>query len=338
MWQIKLHYHNPYTDTYMPRPNDPVDLRLISKVSSLYYYQNLNQQAIAKRLQLSRLKISRLLKQARDQGIVQISIAFPDDNFIGLETKLEEKYHLKEVVIVESSISENSISESLIQRQLGLAAANFLHRSISEGDVIGLTWGTTLQAMIDSVQPKPTKDLHVIQTLGGVGPPEAKAHATDISRRLSNLLGSKLNLLPAPGIVESVEAKNVLLSDRRVRSTLDLFSKINTLYVGLGALNTNPVLIKDNHEISSQLQQEILKSDAVGDIGLNFFNANGDEVNTKFKDLIIGISMEELKKVDTVVGIAGGAQKLHSIAGALKGKLIDVLIVDNHTAQKLLAS
>ncbi|MEX0771750.1 MAG: sugar-binding transcriptional regulator [Balneolales bacterium] len=320
----------------MPRPNDPVDLRLISKVSSLYYHQNLNQQAIAERLHLSRLKVSRLLKQAREQGVVQISIAFPEDNFIDLETSLEEKYRLKEVVIVESDISGDAINDSMVQRQLGMAAAKYLHRTISEGEIIGVTWGTTLQAMVDSIQPKPVKGLHVVQTLGGVGPPEAKAHATDISRRLSRLLGSRLTLLPAPGIVDSIEAKNVLLSDRRVKSTLELFREINTAYVGLGALNTNPVLNKENHDISSELQHEILGSNAVGDIGLNFFDADGQEVDTKLKGHVIGISLEELKEVETVVGIAGGLQKFKSIAGALKGELIDVLIIDNHTAQKLL--
>ncbi|MEX0929422.1 MAG: sugar-binding transcriptional regulator [Balneolales bacterium] len=319
----------------MPRPNDPIDLRLASKVSSLYYDQNLKQQTIADRLQISRLKVSRILKQAREQGIVRISIAFPDNNFVDLEALLEDQYGLKEVLIVDSDASGDSVNNRLLQRQLGIAAAGYLHRTVAEGDILGVTWGTTLQAMVESMQPKHTRNLQVVQALGGVGPPEAKAHATDISRRLSQLLDSTLTLLPAPGIVESTETKKVFLSDRRVKSALNLFNEINTAYVGIGALHTNPVLTRDNYEISSVLRQEILESRAVGDIGLNFFDEDGKAVETRFKDLVIGITREELLNVDTVVGIAGGAEKGPSIKGALMGGLIDVLITDDQTAQKL---
>lgn len=320
----------------MSRANDSIDVRLISKVSSLYYNQDYNQQEIADRLHLSRPKVSRLLKQAREQGIVQISVVSPNGNFVDLESRVEELYGLKEVLVVDADISETQVSSNVIKRQIGTAAANYLHRTIAEGDLIGVTWGTTLQAMVDAMQPKPIGNLHIVQALGGVGPPEAKAHAADISRRLSQLLNGRLTLLPAPGIVGSVQAKEVLLSDRQVKGALDLFSKINTLYVGLGALNTNPVLTKDRRDISDELYKEIMNSDAVGDIALRFFDVNGQEVDTRLQDLVIGISPAELKKIDTVVGIAGGLEKIDVILGALNGKFVDVLITDNRTAGKLI--
>lgn len=317
----------------MPRANKSIENRLLSKVSAMYYDQNYNQQEIANRLHLSRPKVSRLLKQAREDGIVQISVVSPNDNFIDLENALEDSYNLKEALIVET---ESHVSDKMIKRQIGSAASDYLHRSISEGEKIGVTWGTTLQAMIDAIPSKQVDDTHVVQALGGVGPPEAKAHATDISRRLSQLLKSKLTLLPAPGIVGTKEAKEVLLADRQVKSALDLFSEIDTLYVGLGALKTNPVLDRNNKELPPELYKEIINSNAVGDIALRFFDINGNEIDSHIKDLIIGISIEELKQIDTVVGIAGGLQKLDVIRGALKGNLIDVLISDQHTAEALL--
>src|SRR5699024_12005028 len=119
---------------------------------------------------------------------------------VDLEHALEEKFSLKEALVIESDAFESS---KIIKRQIGSAAATYLQRTISDGDIIGLTWGTTLQAMIDAVPPNSIDgDVHIVQTLGGIGPPEAKAHATDISRRLSQLLNSRLTLLPAPGIME----------------------------------------------------------------------------------------------------------------------------------------
>lgn len=313
----------------MIRVNNSVENRLLSKVSTMYYDQEYTQQQIADRLQLSRTKISRLLKQAREIGIVQISVAKPSESFIELESLLESKFGLKEVIIVDA---ESQDSEKTIKKQIGQEAANYLLRTISNGDTIGVTWGTTLQAMVDSMSPKQTENTHIIQVLGGIGRPEAKAHTTDISRRLSQLLESRLTLLPAPGIVGSKNAKQVLHSDRQVNTALNLFSSINTLYVGIGAIKTNPVLDENSDEISRELYEEIIQSDAVGDVALRFFDVEGNPVKSGLDELTIGISIEEMKTIETVVGIASGLEKSDVILGALNGKFIDVLITDSQVA------
>lgn len=310
-----------------------IDNRLLAKVSSMYYEQDFNQQEIANRLHLSRPKVSRLLKKAREEGVVQISVVKPDGNFLTLEQSIEKRFGLTEVIVVES---DPNVPSELTKQQTGIAAAQYLHRTISNGDTIGVTWGTTLQAMVDGMTAKVINDSHVVQALGGVGPPEAKAHATDISRRLSQLLNSQLTLLPAPGIVGSEEAKKVLLADRQVKGALDMFSAIDILCVGLGALKTNPVLDRDSQELPSHLYEEMNNSNAVGDIALRFFDIDGQEINSSLKDLVIGISIEELKAIKTVVGIAGGTEKTDVIRGALNGKLIDVLITDSQVAQILM--
>lgn len=317
----------------MPRSKDPIDIRLIGKISSMYYEQGLNQQEISDRLHLSRPKVSRLLKEARTQGIVQINIVMPNENYVEIEHALEKRFGLHEVIIVES---ESEMPGELIKRQIGSAAANYLHRTAKSGDIIGVTWGTTLQAMVDTLQPKPMEHLHIVQSLGGVGPPEAKAHASDISRRLSQLLNAKLTLLPAPGIVGSVQAREVLLNDPQVKHALNLLEKIDTLYVGIGALETNPVLNRKSEELSKVTKRKIFESKAVGDIALHFFDSNGNEAETPLKDLVIGVTPGQMTKIETVVGLAGGPQKADVIHAALKGGKINVLISDSCTAEKVL--
>lgn len=317
----------------MAKQYDPSNLRLICKISSMYYNQEYTQQEIANRLNLSRPKISRLLKQAREQGVVQINIVTPNNNFVELENLLESKFGLKEVIIVESN---SYMTDEAIKKQIGTAAANYLLRTANEGDYIGVTWGTTLQAMVDSMQPKPIENLHIVQALGGVGPPEAKAHASDISRRLSQLLDAKLTLLPAPGIVGSIQAKKILIEDPQVKNALSLLKKIDTLFVGIGALDTNPVLKSQKDEISKSLTQEIFNSSAIGDIALRFFDANGIESQTKMKDLVIGVTPEQMMQIESVVGIAGGKKKTRVIHGAVTGNNINVLISDSMTARRVL--
>ncbi len=320
----------------MARPSELINTRLLSKVSLMYYNLELTQQQIADRLNLSRPKISRLLKQAREQGIVKITVETDNGEFLDEETELEKKFNLKEAIITDLGYSDSSANTESIKLQLGKAGARYLARTISDNDKIGVSWGTTLSAVLNNLMPVLTKNVEVIQMLGGVGPPEAKEHTIDITRRLAQLLNGYSKLLQTPGIVNNTETKNVLLADKRVNEVLELFPSINKAFVGIGSLSTNQFLHKENPELSAEIQNEILNSGAVGDISLNFFDVEGNAVNTHFKELFIGISLEELKSVKTVVGIAGGVEKFEAILGALRGQHINVLITDQKTAQKLI--
>jgi len=320
----------------MARPVYAPNTRLLSKVSTLYYEQEYTQQQIANRLELSRPKVSRLLKQAKERGIVQITVSYPEGDNVGTESKLEQYYNLNEAVVVDTGSNRSEPSDTLLKLQLGSAAANHLSRTLSDGDIIGVTWGTTLQTMVEKVSPEESKDLHIVQMLGGFGPPEAKAHTIDISRRLAQILNAGLTLLQSPGVVDSPEIREVFMTDRRVKNALSLFSKINKAYVGIGAISTNRVLNSENNEVSRDIQLEIINSDAVGDIGLNFFNREGHIVRSGFSDRFIGMTLDQLKQVKSVVGIAGGTEKYDAIRGALAGGYINVLITDRHTALKLI--
>lgn len=322
------------TCAIMPTTNDAADLRLMSKVSSLYYVQDLKQRQIAERLHLSRPKVSRLLQQARDRGIVQISVTPPEGNFVALEAELEGRYGLEEVLITASPFSDANGDAALLKRQIGIAAARYLRRTVEDGDVLGVTWGTTLQAMMQALQPVTTHDVHVVQTLGGVGPPEAEAHAADLSRRLAHLLDGRLTALPTPGIVDSAAARNVLLADRHTQAALELFPKITTAYVGIGALATNPIFTEDP-SVPESARDELLASQAVGDIALRFFDADGRPVSSSLDDRLIGITLDQLRQADRVVGVAGGPPKTEAILGVLRGRLVDVLITDHATAAEI---
>lgn len=318
----------------MPPSKQGVDLRLMSKVSSLYYLQGLKQRQIAERLHLSRPKVSRLLQEARDRGIVQISVSPPTGSFVELEGDLETRFGLEEALITAADAQAAHGNTSFLKQQIGAAAAQYLRRTTEDGDVLGITWGTTLQAMMEALQPISTQDVHVVQTLGGVGPPEAEAHAADLSRRLAQRLGGRLTALPTPGIVDSPEARKVLLDDRHAQAALDLFSEIDTAFVGIGALSTNPIF-DDDASVARSTYEDLKASQAVGDIALRFFDADGRPVHTALDDRLIGITLEQLDAVDRVVGIAGGPQKTDAILGALRGRLIDVLVTDQETAQAL---
>ena len=320
-------------------PHSETDSRTLAKVSALYYLRGQTQQAIADRLRVSRPTVSRMIQEARRRGIVQITIAHVDGLSAELEGEIEGAFGLREAVVADVS---PDTSDAELRTQLGAAAAGFLNRILDPGAVVGLTWGTTLREMVKAVTPRRADGVTIVQTLGGVGPPLAEAHAADLPRRLAGLLGADLRLIQAPGIVASPGVREALASDPQIRSTLDALRTLSVAFVGIGALETNPVL--GEGELASELDMpeglwdELTASGAVGDMALRFFDAEGRPVHTSLDDRIIGVDLATLANVDCVVGVAGGAAKVEVIRAALRGGLLDVLITDDHTARALLVS
>lgn len=177
-----------------------VDYRLLQKVSKLYYDNNLTQKEISGRLKISRPKVSRLLKQAKDFGIVKITISGIPGIHTDIENALENKYGIDEVYIVEVSDPQSQIA---VSTEIGVAAADYFVRAVTDPSMIGISWGTTLRAMADSIPNMDYRKSKLIQVLGGLGLPESEAHATYILRRMVAQIGSKLHLLNLPGILNN---------------------------------------------------------------------------------------------------------------------------------------
>lgn len=316
----------------MARKPDPVDLRLLSKVSKLYYEQNRTQQDIAERLRLSRPKVSRLIQQAHREGIVQITVLSPTGSYADLEQALELKFDLQEVVITE--IDEAASQES-VSRQIGVVAADYLQRTIQDNDVIGIFWGVTLNSMISALKPCETCDVHVVQMVGGLGPPEAEEHATGLSRRMAQLLNGRLTLLPAPGIVDNAAIRDVYLTDSHVSKAINTFAQIDVAFMGIGAASPT-AWIMQNDVLTQDELRTLRDQGAVGETALRFFDSHGNAVQSTLDDRVIGITLDQLRQIPRRVGMVGGPEKLIVTRGALLGGLINVLITDHRSAQRLL--
>jgi DNA-binding transcriptional regulator LsrR (DeoR family) len=313
----------------MARPRSRPNLYLLSKVSTLYYVRGFTQQEIADRLHISRPKVSRLLKEAEEQNIVRIAVAPPTGLYLELESELEAKFGIREAVV----ISVEPGSAAAINHQIGSGASTYLERTLQPGETIGLGWGTTLDAMVQAMHPMSTVGVRIVQTLGGVGPPEAGAYAGGLVRRLADLLEASAVLLPAPGIVGTVGARNVLRSDPHVQMALHQYDSLDVVYTGIGCLQTS-LLLRDY--LPPGAYAELDASGAVGHVALRFFDAEGSLVRTSLDDRTLSITAAQLQKTNRVVAVAGGPTKVNALLGALKGDFIDVLITDQVTAAALL--
>jgi len=310
------------------------ELRLMTKVARMYYTQELRQTEICDRLNIHQSTVSRLLKRAEREGIVRTTVSLPPGTHTEVEEALQSRYGLYEAVVVDCLDDEEQIA-----RDLGAAAAFYLETTLKPTDIVGVSaWSASLLAMVNAMHPSQRfKGTRVIQILGGVGSPNAEVHATQVTRRLADLIGGEATLLPAPGVVGSKRARDVLMKDRFVCEALNLFPKVTLALVGIGATEPSRALASSGNVFSPQEVKLLAAKGAVGDICLRFFDAAGQEVIAELNDRVISIELAQLRAIRRVVGIAGGPRKIGAIRGALASKLVKVLITDLASAKQLLA-
>ncbi len=310
---------------------DPITQKLMYKIARAYYEDNLTHQEIGARFGLSRIKVGRLLEKARKEKLVQITILEPKiDSDIELENAIEKKYHVDEVILV----SAHSDHQRTL-RAIGQATADFLDRIIVGDEVIGLTWGGTLLAVVDALHSNNWPSMKVVQLLGGLGSSEADMYAADLTIRMAQSFGAKARLLSAPGIVQTKEICDALLQDQQIIETLELGCNADIGLIGLGRPTSSSPVIKAGILTPRELAQ-LEEQGAVGDMGLRFMNAKGEAIRNEINDRIIGLDFEQYKKIKKLVGIAAGPEKFEVVKASLIGNLLSVLITDSDIGKRLI--
>jgi len=310
------------------------ELRLIARVARMYYERDMRQSLIAEQLGLSQATVSRLLTRAQEAGVVRITVNIPQGVYSELEENLIQKYGLRDAIIVDSMDYDD---EKNIGREIGAAAAYYLENIIRHNDVIGISsWSASLLSMVDAMHPVPRKPgVQVVQILGGVGNPSAQAHASHLTTRLADLVNGTAVFLPAPGVVGSAASLEAFYADGFVRSVVSLFEHVTTALVGIGAVEPSHLLAASGNIFTEKELELLHKHGAVGDILLRFYDANGKPIEGLLNSRVISMSLEQLRGVHRAIAVAGGRRKYYAILGALKGKLINILVTDHYTATRL---
>jgi DNA-binding transcriptional regulator LsrR (DeoR family) len=311
--------------------------RLLAKVARLYYEQDMTQAEISGRLGLSRQRVQRLLSNARQEGIVNIAIHPIMGFFSELERSLEARFGLSEALVVETSAPDN---QNTIAREIGSGAAEYMARVLKPKDKVVLSWGNSLLGMVNALAsrtPLRMPDLRLIQALGSLGDPNTAMYGGELVRRAAKAFGAKPVLFPAPAIAASRAMRDALYADPHVCHTLELARTADLALVGIGSSDSDSVAIPDLWRfLPPDALPDLLAKGAVGSINLRYFNSAGRLISSAINDRVIGLSLDEMRKIPRVVAVAGGPSKLKAIRAALQAKLIDVIVTDHVTATELL--
>ncbi len=303
---------------------------LLVRVCKMYYIENMTQAEVAKAIGVSRSQVSKLLSKARKLGIVKIRIK---PQFIWGESKLQErlkkKYKLKNVVIAKESVADGIASVAVV-------AAKFLSDYLGDGQIVGLSWGRTLARTIDSIAT--TKNLSntvFLPLIGGINQTGYTYQMNTLVEKMANIFSAIRYYLYAPAHFDSIETLNMMLKEKAISSVVKLWSNVDIALVGIGEPITLSTLLKESFD--PIFLAELLKEKVVGDVLTRFFKNDGTPCKIKdYDDHILGMTLEELKKVPEVIGIAGGMEKADAIYGAIRGGYINSLITDISVAEYLL--
>jgi DNA-binding transcriptional regulator LsrR (DeoR family) len=310
-------------------------LSIVTKVAKLYHEGGLDQREIASRLNLSQSRVSRLLKEAAELGIVRTVVVSPEGLNSDLEQELCRRFDLLDAVVAEP-VSDDDLG---VLAALGAAGGAYLESTLSSSERLGISsWSSTLLAVVNSMAPRWTAKLarDVVQVIGGVGRPDVQVQANHLAEQLARVAGAQPKFFPAPGLVGSKQARDALMNDRYLIGPAQEWAGLTTIIAGIGTLEPSSLLASSGNAID-ETDQELLRAEgAVGDVCLRFFDAQGRFVPTELDGRVLGIDSDALRAVPRRIGIAGGLRKHAAIRGAVTGGWVNILITDKPTAEALL--
>ncbi|PKM48165.1 MAG: transcriptional regulator, partial [Firmicutes bacterium HGW-Firmicutes-6] len=260
------------------------DERLMVKICEMYYNQDINQKLIAKELGLSRPTVSRILQNARERGIVKIIIdPIFGNNYVDLEKKLESRYGLKEVFIVDMKQDNRDQKDELAK-----ATANYLERLIKDDTIIGVSMGSSIGQIYRFVSKGTSKRVTFIPLIGGIGHLGMELHSNTIVEALAKAFGGVSYLLHAPARVTGVKIKEELMKEPDIRRIIKMGDGLDVAVVGIGVPNRGSAIMATGYY--DEKDMEIMRQkNVVGDVCMQFFDINGSTEAFEADNCVIGV-------------------------------------------------
>lgn len=299
--------------------------RAAAAVARRYYLDGESKVDIAAEFGLSRFKVARLLDLAKEAGIVRIEVVEPvEQQVLELAQRVEDKWDLRECWVVPGSTSA--------RQDVGAAAADLLGRLLGPQDVLGMPWSRSVHAMVDSLTTLPR--VPVVQLSGAAAASGVDSSTIDIVRRAARIAGGGRQVFFAPLVMPDEQAAEAVRRDPAVRDTLAAASTVTVAMVGIGAWAPGESTIYD--VVEDAAREAVVEAGAVGEIAGVFFDERGHLVDTALTARVISLSGEQLVRIPTVLASCHQLSRLPALVPALRGGLVNVLVVTEEVARALL--
>lgn len=312
----------------------------LAKAAYWYYVQDLSQKEVARRLGTSQSNVSRMMRAAREQGVVTFEIAYPIGRELEIEDALRSRYQeygVRDVVVAQSSSADGDQPDAQAAcLSVARAGSQWLQDHLLDGQTLGLFWGTTVKAMVDTARFQRSIDAHVVQ-LAGEWSSDPGLSGHNLVRDLGDKLGGRYTYFSAPAVAPSAQEADSLLASPEVARSLALARQADVALLGIGSFPTDTTL--SFLELARATEDEIGEAKSkkvVGQYAGRFFDDQGRQVDLELHKRLVSLDMAEVREIPTIVAVACGTGKTSAVHAALIGGLIDVLIVDPVLGRSLL--
>lgn len=322
---------SPKTDRISNRAD--VRLETLIEIATLYYLDHVTQEDLSRRFALSRIKIGRLLKRARAEGLVEIRVRQPVSVGAELEKEFVGRFSIDRLLV---SIDHRDPEAQ--RNAVAALVASHLERTLPENAVVAVGMGRNVSAVADTLVSRPRSNVTFVCAIGGSLRAGEHMNPDHICRRLAARFGGDSETLYAPALVTSTELRAELYRNETVKLTLDRARRANVALIGIGDLSEESNLVRMGWFSPAEIAEARLAGTIGDTMGYDFIDIHGRPANTSMQGRVIGLSRQDLERIPDVIAIASENTKAAAILGALRTGAINTLatsITNAHTILRL---
>jgi len=321
---------SPTRTTTRSPGRQPASVELLARIASMYYLEDMTQDQIATQLGLSRPKVWRLLRQAKETGVVEITVHLPPSLAMPVETELTARFGLSGAILV-----ADQHDEAAIRAQVGRAAAGLLDRLLPDGGTLTIGMGRNVKAVSPQAAGLRPRDCTGVSGIGGSAQIGEGLNSTDIATRFADALGGKAEGIYAPAYAASESVRDAFLMHADIGRTIAHARGADLAIVGVGDAVDDSLVVSLGC-ITTEDMARMRQDGAVGDILGGFFNAGGEPVAEWIEDRVVGLTREDLRKIPAVIAAVSEKAKSAAVLGALNSGLVHTLVASVGVARQVL--
>ncbi len=304
--------------------------QMLVRIAFACEIQGLTQAQAAEVFGVTRLRVNKALSEARDRGIVRVSINSPLGACVALEHELVVRFGLSSATV--APVGGGTFSHySILGAALGQVLTHMLKKEAVH--LFGMSWGNTLNMATRYMEPLNRPDLEITSVMGGLTK-GSDVNSYEITTRLADLCNASHSYFTAPVYAASVKSRNILRDQKEFRGSIDKILNADGLALAAGDMG-NSLILADGlpEDITAE---DLIEAGAVGDIIGYFLDADGAPIDHEINSRVLGIRLEDLNALPNVILGAGGLHKLPIILAILRRGCVDHLVTDEHAARALI--
>jgi DNA-binding transcriptional regulator LsrR (DeoR family) len=290
----------------------------------------LGQTEVARFFKVSQAKVSRLLAIAKERGIVRISVAEYEPRDLILERAVRKKFGLESVAVIKTI--PGAAAEDA-RRSVGHFGGPFLASMLPAKSVVAIAGGRSIHELVQHVPEDKNRHLTVIQAMGSIDSNVGSEDALELGRILARRSGGNFLTLNSPAFVPDRRTRDAFLSLPQIHSVRQRLAQADVAIVGVGTLDNSAFAARG--VLTPRDMEELAGCGAVGEICGRFYDKNGRECDSRWRDRVVSIDLEQLRKIPQVIAVVAGGDRSTAIAAAIRGNLLKGLVIDDNAGRFL---